>query len=204
MEEAAPDRAEALARFGAFALGRADAGAASPLASLAKHLELRHATAGSRLVRRGAPCRTLYFIAAGYVKYELDAGGERPFVHIAGTGKLATDFGAYYAGTPATTDVTALTPCCLLAVERATLERLYAGSAVLANLGRRIAEQAVVAQIAQRVEAQALTAEERYVRILEAEPQLLRSVRLGDLAEMLGIAQPTLSRIRARIRERRF
>lgn len=154
----------------------------------------------TRLIRAGYVCERMYFVSNGFVKYVLSEEKHPKVIHIAGKGDLISDFFSYYSGMPAITDVYAITACHLLSVEKSGLEKLYQTHKIWEYFGRRVAEQAVVRQVMERIKIQTLSPEERYLDMINNKPDLLQVVKLGDLAQMLGISQETLSRIRKRLK----
>lgn len=144
-------------------------------------------------------CDRVYFLSEGFVKYELNQLNQPKVIHISSSGTFVSDFFSYYSRQPAITDVYAITKSSLLVASRAPLEKLYSENVVWANFGRKIAENAVVHQIVRHIKLQTSSAEERYLETLTSNPDLFKVIKLGDLAQTLGVTQETLSRIRKRI-----
>ena len=89
-------------------------------------------------------------------------------------------------------------------ISKAKLEALFAHSIEMANFGRKIFEREILS-----VDASTLaygtppTAKERYLTLMEENPELLQDVPLKYLASYLYITPQSLSRIRAGLREKR-
>ncbi|MGD1840040.1 MAG: Crp/Fnr family transcriptional regulator [Thermonemataceae bacterium] len=164
-----------------------------------KILSFQQIDKGTKLIEKGTFVDRLHFISEGYIKYEYEDVSKKRVIHMAGNGVFASDFFSYYSSQQAITDVISITPCQLLRVDKIHLEKLYRENNTWANFGRKIAENALVNQIMERIKIQTLSPEERYTNLLVSNPELLKVVKLGDLAEMLGITQETLSRIRKRL-----
>ncbi|WP_126973259.1 Crp/Fnr family transcriptional regulator [Gynurincola endophyticus] len=79
------------------------------------------------------------------------------------------------------------------------LNKLYLEYPELNLIGRKIAEEYCKIMEERIVSLQSKTAEERYLSLLQHEPDLLFRVSLGHIASYLGVAQETLSRIRKKI-----
>ena len=120
-------------------------------------------------------------------------------VHIAGKGDLVTDFYSYFSSQPALSDIYSITDCQLAWTKKSELEDLYGRYQVWEKFGRLVAEQAAVRQIQERIKLQTQTKEQIYLKLISEKPYLLQHVKLGDLAQTLGVTQETLSRIRRRI-----
>ena len=88
-------------------------------------------------------------------------------------------------------------------ISKAKLEALFAHSIEVANFGRKIFEREILS-----VDASTLaygtppTAKERYLTLMEENPELLQDVPLKYLASYLYITPQSLSRIRAGLREK--
>lgn len=72
----------------------------------------------------------------------------------------------------------------------------------MANFGRRIFEQEIVNVDNSTIAYGIPNAKERYLALLEANPELLRDVPLKHLASFLYITPQSLSRIRAELRKK--
>ena len=87
-------------------------------------------------------------------------------------------------------------------ISKADLEQLFSSSIQMANFGRRIFEQEIVNVDNSTIAYGIPNAKERYLALLEANPELLRDVPLKHLASFLYITPQSLSRIRAGLRKK--
>jgi CRP-like cAMP-binding protein len=141
-------------------------------------------------------CDKIFFIINGFVKYLMPFHEKEIVVHISSKGDLVTDFFSYFTSKPSTTSAYTITECTLAVAKKSDLENLYAQYKVWERFGRLVAEQAAVNQIVERIKFQTQSKEELYSNLILENPELLQHVKLGDLAQTLGITQETLSRIR--------
>lgn len=96
----------------------------------------------------------------------------------------------------------ALTDAHIVCINIANLRKLYVESHEWECFGRLAAERAATVVI-DRVESFLLkSAEERYLELIEAHPDLYEKVPLYHISSYLGIQGPSLSRIRKRIADR--
>ncbi|QJW89978.1 Crp/Fnr family transcriptional regulator [Spirosoma taeanense] len=87
----------------------------------------------------------------------------------------------------------------LLVIEHEHLQQLYAQSHGWERFGRILAEQYFLFNQTRSESLLTQTAEERYVALIENQPDILNRVSLGHIASYLGIKGPSLSRIRAQL-----
>jgi len=153
--------------------------------------------AGEILMAQGKVCRHFWFVEEGLLRYYSEADGEERTKFFTVAPYAFTAQKSFTSGLPAQEAIDALEPCRLwaLSVEDANdLLRLPGWSAFV----RKLVLEVQAYTEALLVDMQTLTAEQRYAKMLEEEPELVRRVSLKHLASYLGIAPQSLSRIRAR------
>ena len=79
------------------------------------------------------------------------------------------------------------------------MEKLFASSVDFANLGRKLFEREFLNVETWLINGGASQARERYLALLEDNPELLRHVPLKYIASYLYITPQSLSRIRAEL-----
>ena len=87
----------------------------------------------------------------------------------------------------------------LLVIKQQKLADLYIKIPKIERLGRILMEQAYLKIVQQSVDFQVLTATERYENLLRQFPEIFQRVQLYHIANYLGIAPKSLSRIRKEI-----
>ncbi|MEG2100855.1 MAG: Crp/Fnr family transcriptional regulator, partial [Flavobacterium sp.] len=80
------------------------------------------------------------------------------------------------------------------------LQKLFEIDIHIANWGRKFAEKELIKTEERLISHQFSNATERYLELLQNNPQLIQRVQLGYIASYLGISQVSLSRIRAEIK----
>lgn len=90
----------------------------------------------------------------------------------------------------------------LFVIEHEQLQQLYQKAHGWERFGRLLAEQYFLANQTRSESLLMQTAEERYMNLVESQPNILNRVSLGHIASYLGIKGPSLSRIRAQIAHR--
>lgn len=81
-------------------------------------------------------------------------------------------------------------------IRQKDIEMLYREIPALERFGRLLIEQAYVRQVQLSIDLQTLSATERYQKLLEEYPDILQRIPLYHIANYLGIAPKSLSRIR--------
>lgn len=84
----------------------------------------------------------------------------------------------------------------VLIIKQQDLNQLYLQFPKIERLGRILTEQAFIKFVEQTIEFQTLSAKERYENLLKNYPSIFQKVQLYHIANYLGIAPKSLSRIR--------
>jgi len=100
---------------------------------------------------------------------------------------------------PSSINIKAIEPSELLVIKQTKLTDLYVRIPKLERLGRILMEQAFLKIAQQSMSLQILTAKERYENLLKNHPEIFQKVPLYHIANYLGIAPKSLSRIRKEI-----
>jgi CRP/FNR family transcriptional regulator, anaerobic regulatory protein len=95
--------------------------------------------------------------------------------------------------------IKAIETCELLVISQKNLSELYIRIPKLERLGRILMEQSFLKIAQQSIDLQLLSATDRYKRLLSHYPTILQRVQLYHIANYLGIAPKSLSRIRKQL-----
>jgi len=148
-------------------------------------------------LREGQICNFVGFVSKGALVY---------FKSMPNGNEMTTDFGfegdwvtvnqSRLNNSPSTIQIKAIEKTELLLVSQQTLSEMYLRIPKLERLGRILMEQAYLKIARQSIDLQVLTARERYEGMLRNYPEIFRRVPLYHIANYLGIAPKSLSRIR--------
>ena len=97
---------------------------------------------------------------------------------------------------PSSISIKAIEDTEILVIKQQDLSDLYFKIPKIERLGRILMEQAYLKIVRQSVDLQVLTATERYENLLHEFPEIFQRVQLYHIANYLGIAPKSLSRIR--------
>jgi CRP-like cAMP-binding protein len=100
---------------------------------------------------------------------------------------------------PSLINIKAIEDSELFVIRQQDLSDLYIKIPKIERLGRILMEQAYLKIVRQSVDLQVLTATERYENLLHEFPEIFQRVQLYHIANYLGIAPKSLSRIRKEI-----
>lgn len=149
------------------------------------------------LLREGSVCDSIAFVNRGVLVYVkvLDNGNEIT-TDFAFENEWVTNNHSRLNRAPSHLGIKAITDTELALIQDEDLNRLYAKIPAFEHLGRLLVEQAFVKLVQVSIDLQTLTATERYLKLLAAYPPVFQRVPLYHIANYLGIAPKSLSRIR--------
>ncbi len=160
------------------------------------HLEEAILPKNEFFIQQGRVCRKTGFILEGVMHYfEVDAEGNEPTCFFTYEGHFIADPYTYEEQKPAVINLKSITECRLLVLTFESDRRLSA----LVPRWREIKSALTLKQSLEFADQKAiihLSAAERYNYFIRKYPNLALRVPLQYIASYLGIAQPSLSRLR--------
>ena len=160
-------------------------------------MEKLHFRKGDFLVQEGERNSNFYIISKGIWRGHYLNDGVDVSVWFASEGEAIFSSWAYIENTLSLVSIEAMCDSELYGISKAKLESFYASSAELANFGRRLFEQQFLGLENWIISGGSPRAKERYLTLLEENPELLQYVPLKHIASYLWITPQSLSRIRA-------
>lgn len=154
------------------------------------------------LLTEGQVCDFIGFVNTGVLIYfKTKESGDEVTTDFAFEGDWVNINLSRLANVPSTLSIRAIEDCEVVMLKQKDLNDLYQRIPKLERLGRILTEQAYINIVDQTVELQIHSAKERYENLLKRHPKLLQKVPLYHIANYLGIAPKSLSRIRKEIFE---
>jgi CRP-like cAMP-binding protein len=143
-------------------------------------------------------CNTIGFVNKGVLIYykSLDNGNEVT-TDFAFEGDWVTVNLSRLTGLPSLVSIRAIEPTELFVIKHCDLSDLYTRVPKSERLGRILMEQAYLKIVQQSLDLQTLSAKDRYQNLLHKYPAIFQKVPLYHIANYLGIAPKSLSRIRS-------
>ena len=167
---------------------------------LLKKKKKRSCRKGECLVHEGELNSDFYIVSKGiWLGHYLNDGADTS-VWFAGEGEALFSTWGYVENTPSLITIEAMCDSELYRISKTELEAIFHSSVEWAYFGRRLFEKQFLNIEEWIINAGSPTALERYLALLEKEPELLQHVPLKRIASYLWITPQSLSRIRAKLK----
>lgn len=151
---------------------------------------------GHHLLREGGVNNYLYFIPKGVARIYYHKQDKEVTEWLALDGTFFFSIRSFFERTPSHLAIHLLEPSELLALHHNDLMRLCDRYHEVEKLFRRMITSSLILSQIRMESIQFETAQQRYQRLLELNPDILQRVSLAYIASYLGITQETLSRVR--------
>ena len=168
--------------------------------SISKYFQLESFTKNEYLVSRGKVCRKLAFIAEGVMRYCMfrDDGTDVTCFFMCEK-DFVGDVDSFYSQKPSDKNVQALTDCQLITISLDNMKKLLQNVPRGKEVNAAISHYVTMRMLHQRTFLLNLDATLRYKEFMREYPHVLQQVPLSYIANFLGIAQQSLSRLRKNI-----
>ena len=154
---------------------------------------------GEVLVHEGELNTSFYLIGQGIWRGYYLRNGVDVSIWFATTGESLFSTRGYMGGRPSGTTIEAMSDSTVFRISKQKMETFFASSIAFANIGRIIFERQFLDMENWMINGGAAQAKQRYLALLEQNPELLQHVPLKHIASYLMITPQSLSRIRAEL-----
>lgn len=154
---------------------------------------------GEHIVREGERNSSLYLVAQGIWRGHYLRDGVDISLWFASEGDTLFSSWSYVADRPSLTSIEAMSDSTVFRISKQKMETFFASSIAFANIGRIILERQFLDMENWMINGGAAQAKQRYLALLELNPELLQHVPLKHIASYLMITPQSLSRIRAEL-----
>jgi CRP-like cAMP-binding protein len=151
------------------------------------------------LLKPGQVCKNLYFIKKGLLKCFYVVHNREVSDWFFGETETVVSIDSFYDQLPGEDFIQALEDCELFYISYEELNYLYRNYIEFNVVGRVLTNKYLRLWHRQARNIRMLTAEERYLFLLDKQPDLVMRVPVRDLASYLDMSRETLSRMRGRI-----
>ncbi len=151
------------------------------------------------LVKEGSTSRYLYFIIKGYVRYFYLNDGNEITTEISTSMDFVASFKSFVNNEYSIENLQCTSDCILLGISKDEYQNLYKEVSYWSIFCNGVYENHIM-KISERANSlQNLSASERYLKLLDTQPNIALNTAVKHLASYLGIKPQSLSRIRKEI-----
>lgn len=159
--------------------------------------ELKTLKKNELFLKEGQICDTIGFVNFGVLIYFKSLqNGTDVTTDFAFENEWVTNNQSRLNNSPSFINIKAMETTELVIIKNSNLDRLYSEIPKLEKLGRILIEHAFVKIAQLSIDLQSFSATERYLKLLQKYPEIFQRVPLYHIANYLGIAPKSLSRIR--------
>lgn len=152
------------------------------------------------LLKAGGVSDSIAFISNGVLIYYKDLdNGDQMTTDFAFEGDWVTDNYSRLNNCPSQVNIKAIEESQLYILKNQDLTKLYNKIPPLERLGRIVTERFFLKMVEHNIDLQTLSAKERYLKLLKNHPEIFQRIPQYHIANYLGIAAKSLSRIRGEI-----
>lgn len=142
----------------------------------------------------------LSFVNKGLIKsYRLDEKGNEHISLFGWEGWWISDFNSYINQQPATLYIDAVEDTELFLLSRAAYEQLTLDVPIMDRYFRLLYQNSLVTKDERLISSNSYSAEEKFQRLIQSNPEIVQRVPQHLVASYLGLAPETLSRIRKKL-----
>lgn len=148
-------------------------------------------------LKAGEVCNSIALVCQGILIYSKELNNADEITTDFGIeGDWVTDNYSRLNNSPSLLNIKALADSQILVIQQKDLSVLYDKIPKLEKFGRVLMEKAFVKITQLSIDLQILSAKERYLKLLNNNPEIFQRIPLYHIANYLGIAPKSLSRIR--------
>ncbi|WP_018629731.1 Crp/Fnr family transcriptional regulator [Niabella aurantiaca] len=166
---------------------------------IAAHFQRRVFRKNERVVQLGQTENFLSFIESGLVRCYVPGDENDHTFHFNFEKDFVCAYDSFLTRTPSEYEIQALSDTVAWQISYDDLQRVYAKTTAGNYLGRFVAEKLLLAKTKHEIALVKYNATERYLKLLNEEPEVIRQVPLKYIASYIGITPQALSRIRRQI-----
>ncbi len=154
---------------------------------------------GEHILRQGRICRNIHFVISGMFKVYYLRDGVEITTCFCKENRFAASYQSLISNQPSELGIQAVENSETVSIQYGDLKKLYSQHLFWQQIGRMVTEQEYIITECYTRLINDKSAKQRYMEILDNEPDLLQRVSLADLASYLQVAPETISRIRKKL-----
>jgi CRP-like cAMP-binding protein len=150
-------------------------------------------------LKEGQVCKMMVLVNKGGLRYFFRNEKGDHSIAFAFEGEWMGDYESFLQQTGSTCLIEALEDCELFTLSYPDMQALYEHSQSFERFGRIMAEQLFLATAKSRSDLMLRNAKQRYLDLLNSQPQIFERLPQHMIASYLGVLPQSLSRIRAEV-----
>lgn len=152
------------------------------------------------LLQEGDTCKYLSFVASGILRtYNVDLKGDEHMSIFGWEGWWLSDFNSFLTGEKAVFNIDAIEDAKLFMISLPNYEALTLAVPIMDRYFRILYQNSLVTKEKRLMSSISHTAEEKYVQLVNSNPEMIARIPQNLVASYLGIAPETLSRIKKKL-----
>lgn len=156
---------------------------------------------GDLWIQQNQVCKEIAFIKKGLLRsYYIDQKGSEVTSCFCVSGSMASSFKSFIAQQASDLALQALEKTELITISYNDLQYLYKTIPKWQEVSRILMEQEYLSLWRYAYSLNRENAMEKYLRLLNEQPEVLRKAPVQDIASYLGVSRETLSRIRKKVK----
>jgi CRP-like cAMP-binding protein len=156
------------------------------------------------LLQEGDICKYMAFVEKGLLRsYNVDEKGFEHMIQFAWEGWWIADTYSFLSGEPAAYNIDALEEGELLLISLPNFEEMMLQVPKMERYFRILFQNNIISKERRLLSSISYSAEEKYLKLTETNPELVQRIPQNLIASYLGITAETLSRIRKNLMQRK-
>ena len=156
------------------------------------------------LLQEGDVCKYMAFVEKGLLRsYNVDDKGNEHMIQFAWDGWWISDTYSFLSGEPAAYNIDAIEDAELLLISLPLFEEMTLKVPKMERYFRILFQNNIVSKERRLLSSITYSAEEKYLKLSETNPELIQRIPQNLIASYLGITPETLSRIRKHLLRRK-
>jgi CRP-like cAMP-binding protein len=165
---------------------------------LSDYIQSKYFKKGDYILNYGEICKYIYFVEKGFIRIFYYKNGKDITEWFANDKQFFFSISSYFEQIPSKLFIEAIEDCEIIMLSKVGYEKLRKINLEIANLFVELLSISLIMSQKRMESLQFESAEQRYIKLLKEQPEILKKAPLQFIATFLGITKETLSRIRAK------
>lgn len=164
---------------------------------IASYFQKEEFSKGELIIQEGKTSRKSYFLESGIIRcYIIDLSGNQVTTRFYSAPDFFNDYRSYFEQKPSDENYELITDCVVYSIAFENMQHCFHNIPEFREWGRMLLTLNYAYVNKRMLAFHKETAEERYLNLWKAHPEIIENVPLHMIASFLGITKYSLSRIR--------